>query len=157
MALTGGGDRHALRPVDHRTNQLGNHRGVGEHMNIMNPQTGFNYHFVRNKSSRVRRRMMMGYEIVSGSDPEIWGNEELDAQLARGVDSTLITQDVILMRIPHHKLAERRQEKAELAANALHGAQSDYLDKGERMRGEFGDAAPQEPLYHRRAWHEDIG
>jgi hypothetical protein len=154
MPLSGGGDRELLRPVRHVKGQIGNHRGPSGHLNVRNPQPGFDYHWVIRRRNRVARRAILGYEMVTKEHPEEWG-DDLDPNIQRGLDSIKEAQDVVLMRIPVEKKLDIRREKQRQAKLALKGAEEDYLDRGERTRGMLGSAAPADSLYYKRSSHDN--
>lgn len=153
MALGGGGDRRDLRPVNHYRNIIGNHKGSSSHMNVENPQPGYSYRYELAKRNKVRQRMHQGWELVNATHQEKWGDKMDSMGRGTGMDSSMQTADVVLMRIPHDKLRELREEKRRRAELALKGAESDYLDRGERMRDRMGNLAPSDPLHYRRGDH----
>ena len=151
MALSGGGDLKDLRPIQHRKNILGNHKQSSSHLNVENPQPGFSYRYEVAKRNHVRRREHQGYRVVTGEDGERWG-DMMDADRGRPLDSAMQSADVVLMKIPHRLLAEQRREKQRQAELALKGAETDYLDRGERTRERLPGNQP-DSLYYRRGDH----
>lgn len=151
MALGGAGDLKDLRPVQHKRNVLGNHKQSSSHLNVENPQPGFSYRYEVAKRNHIRRRVHQGYEVVTGEHGERWG-DQLDMDHGRALDSTMQSADVILMRIPHEKLREQRREHQRLAELALKGAETDYLDRGEKTRERLPGNHPNS-LYYRRGDH----
>ena len=152
MPLSGGGDRSLLRPVEHTQGELGNHKGPNGHLNVRNPQPGFNYHWIVRRRNRVARRAAQGYEMVTADHPEEFG-DDLNPDIQRSIDSVKESQDVVLMRIPVEKKLEINREKRRQANLALKGAEEDYLDRGERASDRLGDVAPSDSLYYKRSSH----
>ncbi len=146
MALSGGGDRRLLRPVEHNEGVRGSHRGDSEALNVKNAQPGFHYRY--DPERRLRKRINEGYEIVTDG-PESWG-ADLPAGVAKQLDNIRAFKDVILLRIPIEKYREKRKKLREKATLAREGVEASYLDKGEAIRDQVGAT---EDVYYRRGNH----
>lgn len=152
MAVSGGGNRRDLRPLDQSTGSLGTHRREHEALNIPHPQPDKEYRWERARPGNVRKSRNQGYELMTQSDPE-WGGQDfalpLEYQQA-GLDSIRPFGDVVPMRRSKELWLRDQRELLAKNAAARGSPERELAELGERRAAEAGPAAGygRAPVYY---------
>lgn len=156
MAVSGGGNRKDLRPLDQSTKSTGSHRRQFEALNV-DQQPGFKYRHERWKRSQILSSRSRGWQFVKRDDPEYAGQDDLDIPMEfqqEGLDSIRPFGDVVLMRQPIDLWLEEQNILLERNAAARGSADVGFMEKGRQRAAEAGSAASDRgSLFHKQAIH----
>lgn len=116
--------------IDSNIDILGCHAGDSAGMNIVNPQPGFEYQWVRSDATSQMLERQKGGTPIAADDPEapaytIGLTDTSDGPTP--LDSGMAYKDVVLYRYPSDRMAERHKEDAARAERAVTGAADQYL------------------------------
>ena len=155
MAISGGGDRRELRPIQQDRDVLGSHKGAHEALNIRNPQPNTHYRYERADQSAIQRSKNNGYRFVQDTDPEAWGvdDDDMPMSVQSQLSSIRAYKDVILMKTPLDNFKRITDEHEARSRAATEGAEAAYLSEGERNTAAAGAAAMGRSLHHRTGSH----
>lgn len=165
MALTGGIDRHELRPLNYHDKPgqqaRGSHRLSSASLNVDGAQAGFVYYWGRHPSrdrggAQLQRFVNDGWQIVGPNDPERKCKETSLNYSELGLDGYQAHGDLILLRMTEERYRERQQFKALQENGDADAATEDYLDKGRAYEAEYGTRADG-PIYYRGTGHGSHG
>ncbi len=155
MALSGGGNRSELRPMDPQGTTLGSHKGAYEALNVRNAKPGFNYVFAKLSASAILVKQNQGWQLVKENDPEEWGvpRDMFPDKIQGSLDSLKAFGDVVLMRIPNERYQEIQDEHNARSVAALGGTESEFLGKGDELGEEVGSSTQGRPLHYMQGQH----
>jgi len=143
MSMSGGRNNFKYSPVreDGRTRMydnvsseidiIGVHTGDFAGLNIVNPQPGFHYQWVKNDPTARMTEAQKGGRPVHAGDQDHPAYElglvydESDSPTP--LDTAQVYKDVVLMRYPEEAIAKRRAENEERALQAVSKADQSYL------------------------------
>lgn len=156
--LGGGADREWLEPLDYegnRTNLPIEERVVGCHvgpyagLNVCDPQPGFEYQWCLNPSrsgagpADAMAIHAIGGQVVTMDDPEFAAYQKLEGMGNAPLDMSTIYKELVLVRIPSERQAQRRQENLEKNAKMLRRGPAESFVAG-------ASAAEQSARYNER-------
>ena len=162
MAISGGIDRFALKPLAERTgakaNVRGTHRGPAAGLNVHNPQPGMVYKWVRHprydrNGAQYRRFINLGYEVVPPDAPEYRAESQNYNFAKLGLDNYQTHGDVVLVRITEDKYRELQEFREQQRKVALEGVTDSYLSKGKELESRLGESSSGKPLYYKGSDH----
>ena len=159
--LGGGFDREWLADLDAGGNVdmsaygvdeicVGDHIGVCSFLNVPNPQAGYEYQWMNNPAvagergwAEQLRIKELGAEIVRDTDPEYEVIRQLEGMEATPMDSAATIRELVLVRIPEEKMAERRRAQDELnQAQMRGGPEEDFIAGASAEEIEAGQGQP---------------
>ena len=122
---------------DGGTPEIGSYCEGHEHLNVRNPQPGFNYAWAyrtpdRDNAIRSLMSPRRGYEPVTLDSPEGEGLVAVLTTNGRPTpwDNHVAVRDLVLMRCPAHKQTEHRRRRAAQIAYKIAGPTQSHLSRG---------------------------
>ncbi len=138
-------DREWMEPLDAEGNRMnlpieervvGNHVGPYAGLNICDPQPGFDYQWMLNPSrpnanpSDGLAIHAIGGQVVLDGDPEFAAFKKLEGMTNSALDTSTLYKELVLVRIPEERQAQRRQENLEENARRLRRDPADVFVSG---------------------------
>jgi hypothetical protein len=123
---------------------VGCHVGVYAGLNLYNAQPGNEYQWMMNPSrmgsspADSLQIHQLGGSVVQGDDPEYAAFNKMEGMQASPLDTSNIFNELVLVRIPEARMAERRRENVEKNAKMLRaGPEESFVSRAsDRERDE---------------------
>lgn len=127
---------------------VGCHKDQFVHLNILNPQPGMEYCWVRNTGRDKMLYRQKGYRVVGADDPEMAAMNQVMADGPTPLDSSDVYGDVILMKAPAEAVRQIRGREQAKAQAQMRGGAADYADKAAAIEEQLSRGLP--PRFRRR-------
>lgn len=148
---------HAHRPGGHASpNAIGSHRGPFAALNPVNTQPNYLYYWQRKNPNDVMRFQILGWKVVTSSDPERILNA-IGEEIPINADGSLSAfPDIILMKIHVNEYRLISEQKMRANEVALKGAEAEFESRGEQLAQRIGSehaGMERGPLYTKGRGH----
>lgn len=151
--MESGPDLSHLRPANPDPNARirGNHKGPAYALNVVNPEPGKHYVYIRRDEGDIQRFLNEGFALERKDGSHARMGRETDMAWGVSLDGTIGRKDIVRMVIDDAGYAAYMERKAQArAVQSADGVVAEFLAKGESMTGAVGS---NQPLYHRAAQH----
>jgi len=160
--MRGGYDNSMFRPLvvedngdvhfKGENNQLGNHRGSAEFLNIENPEPGTFYRHEARSRANILARAREGWQVCTDEGRERLGEVANPNLSAAGLDGTIGGGDTVLMKIRHEDYEKLQEEMIAAAQRPLEGQATGDSWLGRDTLTGTKDANGK-VIYHKRPTH----
>lgn len=161
--MQGGKQCDFVKPLSHRGNVIdevtgeevyGCHKGVAAHLNIPNAQPGRIYFWGSIRPNRQRHYRLHGWRPVSADDPERHANPMDIHSVGTPLDSSQVSNDVVLMYMDEPRYAEHRERIEERTRARSTDIRESFEQKGREVQMSLQQRyRPSASLYFARSDH----
>jgi hypothetical protein len=153
IGLGGGSDREWIEPLDSEGNRnpelgiedqvVGCHVGPYAGLNGINLQPGFEYQWCLNPSRQggspadSHQIHALGGQIVKDGDPEFAAFTKMEGMEASPLDTSTIFRELVFVRVPVERMAERREENRRKNDRMLRkGPDESFVNRASHLESE---------------------
>jgi len=150
--MGGGKDREWLTPLTPEGNRdtddpdldnmVGCHTGPYIHLNIIDPQPGFEYCWKRNKGRDKLLALQTGWRPVGDNDPEMAAMNKIMTDSPGSLDSSDVYGDVILMKAPAEAIRRIRDREQQAAKAQMRSGAEDFADRASAIEQQLSRGFP---------------
>jgi hypothetical protein len=152
--MESGPDLSDLRPLNPDPNAKirGNHKGPAFALNVMNPEPGKHYVYVRRDEGDIQRFENEGWALSRRSGSQATMGKETDPRWGHTLDGVIGRRDIVRMEIDEEGYrAYMTRKQAVTSAQSAENVVNEFIEKGQPLTERFGGA----PMYYRAAQHRE--
>jgi hypothetical protein len=151
--MESGPDLSDLRPAnpDPNARVRGNHKGPAYALNVVNPEPGKHYVYVRREEGDIQRFENEGWTLSRRSASPATMGKETDPQWGRSLDGVIGRRDIVRMEIDEEGYrAYMERKNAQRAAQSAESVVAEFIAKGEPLTSHLNSNAP---VYYQASQH----
>jgi len=148
-------DETGSRPMSGTDGSIGCHQGRYSVLNVMNPQAGWEYSWIRNRPDEILSAKMRGTVIVNDTDPEYTSlSDYTGLDQAAPLDTRTVFGDVVLGRTPIEVERVRRDELLEQSRKSLQNPVNAFVSNASETERELAGRKGLASLRYAMAQHQ---